>query len=203
MAGLRGRAGADPRAEEERVKLGPHVERLRAIATSSRTLVLRLPKRTHAASIDVEGSADALALLDGELLIAGLSSGRLIGIDAGAETPSAVLTQRAHASGVRALGKSLVSAGADGALRVFSLDVRSAKPSLVLSAERVVSARALNVVAVDPGGALIASGGEDGIVRVLPASDVAHGTVREMPWPHRRRLRRWIDPLLVCRRRDR
>lgn len=198
-------------------KFGPHVERLNAVAASpSRRLlaiggerdirgtgsslhVLALPKASAEFSIPVAGAIHALCFAGDELLLAGLSTGAIIGWDPTAK-PGAPLVEvaDAHRGAVRALttdpmGKHLASVGDDGVLRIYRITPRDGRIDLEVVGQRQLSGRSLRAVAIDPQAAIVAAAGDDGIIRSLPldglsgaqddskSENPADATPREMP----------------------
>ncbi len=228
--------------------LGPHVERLYAVASSpSRRLlaiggrrdipppghfstaakttldtapslhVLTLPKAQVAFSraiTDADADADAIhALLfaSDELLLAGLSTGTIVGWDPSQNDPPRIIhVPAAHRGAVRALatdpmGTYLASAGDDGALRIGRLgpspgksagSAKSAKSDKGDSgaglhwqelAHVPLSGRPLHTVVIDAQASTVAAAGDDGVVyavRLPDLSDLADGAdipVRKMP----------------------
>ncbi|WP_428264389.1 HEAT repeat domain-containing protein [Haliangium sp.] len=203
-------------------KYGPHVERLHAVAASpSRRLLaiggerdvdqstssassqaavgsslhlLTLPKLTAATSVAVDGAVHALAFAGDELIVAGLSTGAVLGWDAseagtttGAALPERLRIEDAHAGAVHAVavaagshGLLLASVGDDGRLRLARVDAQGA----TLVAERVLSPRPLRAVAfsfdgTDPNAVAVA--GDDGVIRALSVAEAGTAEPREMP----------------------
>jgi ParB family chromosome partitioning protein len=184
------------------VKYLPHLERVvgLAVSGSGRLLALggtrdaeglnrsqvhlyRWPKLAHAGAIEVSGSVAALVFLEGELLLAGTSAGRIVGIDVSQETPVKLFEVEAHQGAIRALavsvlGKKIVSAGDDGNIHLYELS--SGTPTLKKLAGRHLSDRPVLSVVLDPSGSQLVAGGDDAVVRVVPTANFATAEIREM-----------------------
>ena len=162
--------------------------------------VLQLSNSDPVLSAAVPGATCALCWLADDLLLAGTGAGALLGWDAsGAEGGSdkdkdkgparadkPLLSLTPHTGALRALaadatGTRLASAGDDGVLRLFELEVKRGKPTLAERSSHTLSPRPLRAVAIDPAGATAAAAGDEGIVRVVPLTNASAGEVREMP----------------------
>jgi ParB family chromosome partitioning protein len=164
-----------------------HFERVRALASGARVLVLGgerdgassqvtffdvvSHKRVAAATIPAHVYGVTIA---GEVAVAACSDGKLRFYKAG--TGEALREIEAHqgaATAVVALadGGKVLSAGADGKLRLFTT-------AGALQSEWSLSSMPLRAAAADPTGEYIAAAGDDGVVRVIT---LAGGALREMP----------------------
>jgi ParB family chromosome partitioning protein len=181
------------------------VDRARAgeIGSRVRIHVAALSKLDAASAADADGAVLALAFAGDDLLLAGLSNGTILGWDtssvgasAGATLPEVLRLDGAHRGAVRALaaapaergrGLTIASAGEDGALRIGTIEIAAGEGAdggarrFVLAVERVVSARALQAVAIDPTGKTVATAGDDNVIRAWSIADAAQAAPREMP----------------------
>jgi ParB family chromosome partitioning protein len=159
-----------------------HLERVRGLAISGRLVAVSGVRTGAASSITLydvvsEKPQGAIELPCHVQAMAGTPAGFVAGGHDGQlrriTGTSVDLAVRAHDGVITALaiwGDRVASVGVDGALREFSLaDGR-------LLRERVISNQPLRSVAFDPTGEAVATGGDDGVVRVVSA-----GAVREMP----------------------
>jgi ParB family chromosome partitioning protein len=179
----------------------PHVERLRAVASSPSThrlavagdrdvrdpgavstsvTILSWPNLEAVASIGVKGSVTALAFCRDDVLAIGTASGALLvhhpdghrlGID-----------ESRHRGAIQAIaadpaGKLVATAGDDGVLSLSGLDGSGAP---LAARTHALSPRSLRAVRVDPEGSVIAAAGDDGVVRTLSLGN-GSATPREMP----------------------
>lgn len=180
---------------------GPQVERLTQVAGSlsgrlvaiaghrevegapARVHVLDAAKAKSLSSIKVDGVVGALEFLRDDLLVIGNGS-RLLGGDVGAEQPrkafSTPLPTPITALGRDAMGGRLAVATEDGTVRVYALAVEAGRPSLHLLGEKKVSSSPLRAVAIDDATGVVASAGDDGVVRSAPIDRMADA-FREMP----------------------
>jgi ParB family transcriptional regulator, chromosome partitioning protein len=173
------------------------VDRARASEIGSRVHVAALSKLEAASVAGADGAVLALAFAGDDLLLGGLSNGTILGWDtssvgasAGANLPEVLRLDGAHRGAVRALaaapaergrGLTIASAGDDGALRIGVLEAADGAQRFVLVVERVVSARALQAVAIDPTGKTVATAGDDNVIRAWSIADAAQAAPREMP----------------------
>ncbi|HLT40851.1 MAG TPA: WD40 repeat domain-containing protein, partial [Enhygromyxa sp.] len=190
-------------------KYGTHLEHLWAVAgsrsgrliavagerdadgvDSSKVHVYTKAKLESLASFEVAGAIAALDFAEGDLLLAGGSTGELRGFDLAAEPPRPVLEHR-HALkvGITAIasdakGKTLAVVDDAGHLAVYELDRPEAgAPSLRELFRDRLSARALRTVAFDSASGKLATAGDDGVIRVLAREQLGAPDVapREMP----------------------
>ena len=162
------------------------LEKIRAIATANRIAIFGGVRADSASTITVYNwvnekpeatiavPAHVHALLaTATVVIAACSDGKVRMFD-GEGKP--VREIDAHKGSVNALaihpnGKDFFTGGADGALRVFSIESGKRRE------EHRFSSRPLRSVAIDPAGESLAAAGDDGVIRVLREGD---DEVREM-----------------------
>ncbi|MFO7566540.1 MAG: HEAT repeat domain-containing protein [Enhygromyxa sp.] len=188
-------------------KYGTHLEHLWAVAgsrsgrmiaiagerdaegvDSSKVHVYAKAKLDAVASLEVGGSIAALDFAEGDLLLAGGSSGQLHGFDLDGEQPRAVLEHR-HGVELRitaiasdAKGRTVAVVDEAGHLAVYELErPEGGAPRLRERFRDRLSARALRTVAFDAVSGKIAVGGDDGVIRVLASEQLDPADVREMP----------------------
>ncbi|MBX2813743.1 MAG: HEAT repeat domain-containing protein [Myxococcales bacterium] len=175
---------------------GPHYEQLHAVATTSKLIAvggrrctpeintshihLFTLKAKAKASVEVEASVLDLAFIGDSLLLVMTEEGRILGFD----TANDPLSKQCEVSvaGARALavsGNYFAVACGDGWLRLFELELKDKHPQLVALGARQLSSCELLTVAFDPRGELVATGGRDGVVRVM-AIKGADGGMREI-----------------------
>lgn len=188
-------------------KYAPHLERLSAVAgassgrrfavagardgradNASKLHIFNAAKATHTVAVDVPVGIDALVFAADDLLVVGGADGTLRALDAGAATPTILLTLPGPGGAVTALvtdaqGQVLVVGTATGRAAAYRLEVVQGTPTLALLGERAVSLRPLRCAVIDAHKARFAVGGDDGIVRVLPLETLGDDAVRprEMP----------------------
>ena len=172
-------------------KFAPHLERPSALAASpsgrafvlggaregrpgSSIHLLPLPKLTPPGLGAVEGATTAATFLGAELIVIGTDQGKILGFEASGEALRRLFELPAHQGPVTALvadvlGKTLVSVGADGALKTWS----STGTELKASGTAAISERPLRAVALDPSGASLAAGGDDGVLRLLAIAELS------------------------------
>lgn len=146
--------------------------------------VFELPQGAPAGRWTCPEPISALTLLGDDVLVAGTRGGSILGWEPAPErwAPCTQLT-KVHDGPVRALaadgtGTRLVSAGDDGALRVYAVSFASGAPALELVAERWVGRSPLSAAAIDAAGSLVAVAGRDGLVRLLPLAHATGGAVQ-------------------------
>jgi ParB family chromosome partitioning protein len=164
-----------------------HFEKVRAIAAGARLAVVGGARAGAASQVtaldpasnkrlwaaDLPAHVLGLCLIE-DVVLCACSDGDVRALKAA--SGEAAWSARAHAGGVSAIaagpgGATFATAGADGALRVWSLGERATKTSFALSAQP------LHAVAISPDGATVAAAGDDGTVRAITLAD---GARREM-----------------------
>lgn len=163
------------------------LEKVRALAVSDRVLAIggvRAGASSRITFFDfvaekvlthTEIPAHVLALAgDKEGFVAACSDGRLRWLGRDGSSTHVVQAHEGAATAVALHKGSVVSAGADGVVRMFSRETGRADEARVWQ----LSSRALRAVAIDPAGEAIAGAGDDGVVRVVWLAD---GRKREMP----------------------
>src|SRR5262249_38409172 len=161
--------------------------KVRAVATGARLVVVGGVRASASSQVtaldpvtnkrlwaaDVPAHVHGLCVLE-DLVWCACSDGEVRALRA--SSGEAVWSGPAHAGGAFSIaaapdGKSFATAGADGALRVWSAAKREVTSTFALSS------RQLHAAAIAPDGAMVAAAGDDGVVRAVTLAD---GTVREM-----------------------
>lgn len=165
-----------------------NLEKVRALAISGRFLAvggMRAQERSQLSLFDhigdklekqVELPAHVLALAaDDAGFVAACADGKLRFVSQAGAVEREVAAHQGAVHAVALLGDLLVSAGADGVAKLWARKTGAPRAG---TAELSLSSRALRAVAIEPRGAAIATGGDDGVVRVVWLAD---GRTRDMP----------------------
>lgn len=165
-----------------------HFEKIRAIATAPRLVAIggvRVRSESQVTAFDptsnkrlwgvpLPAHVFGACVLD-DVVLCAAADGKVYALRA--TNGEVAWSVAAHPGGVSAVakasdGKTFVTAGADGALRIWTAAKREEKAAYVLSSDP------LHAVAISPDGLMVGAAGDDGVVRVVTLAD---GTQREMP----------------------